>query len=376
MGSSGTKQELEPEKINNIIFETLKSLPEDEYTCPQCDLVPEIINIDYTNFEITLDCIKHNRQKLSIIDYFQKESQFIYTNKICDVDYRTQKDNKDEEFYYCPIEGCNLNLCGQCSKKHSHRKSLIEIKNRNIKCHHNMIFTKFCKTCKKHLCEREEQKHDKNHIINNFVEPSEEEIESLKNKKKYFEEKIRNYEYSIKLLNTILNTYEKYKNNYFHNLNIINISQNIDNDEVMSLRNKNNNFEKLLIDYINDKYNTELTGEEINVDLSGKKIGNEGLKMLTQINFINLESLNLSRNEISNLEPLQDFKLMKVKKIDLSYNNITDISPLEEAIKKMPRLVNLKLNNNLLQNVDVIKKGAFANIEKLSLDNNKITKKT
>ena len=241
MGSAGVKPETESEKQNSIFLESIKSLPEDQYACPLCDLVPEIKNIDFANFEITLYCPKHDLQKLSIIDYLQKESQNIYTNKVCDLDFRAQNENKDETFYYCPIEDCNLNLCGQCSKKHSHRKTLIEMKNKNSKCHHNNDFSKYCKTCQKHICSKEEKKHDKDHIIQNFIEPTFEEIESLKNKKKALEKKILSYKYSIKLLDIIINTYEKYKTNYFHNLNIINISQDIDNDEIVDLSYKNKN---------------------------------------------------------------------------------------------------------------------------------------
>ena len=108
----------------------------------------------------------------------------------------------------------------------------------------------------------------------------------MKNKKKAIEKKILSYKYSIKLLDIIINTYEKYKTNYFHNLNIINISQDIDNDEIVDLSYKNKKFEQLLIEYFNEKYRVDLTGEEVNIDLTGKKIGNTGLKMLTKIDIM------------------------------------------------------------------------------------------
>ena len=184
MGSSGTQKELEQERLKSFFHESIKSLPDDQYSCPQCDLVPEIINIDYLGCEIELECSEHGRQKIPIYEYFQKESQFMYTNAICDIDFRAKKDNIDEDFNYC--EKCKLNLCGQCSKKHSHKKSLIELKYKNLKCHHNENYTYFCKTCKIHLCSKEEQKHDKDHIIDTFVEPTLEEIESLKEKKKIY----------------------------------------------------------------------------------------------------------------------------------------------------------------------------------------------
>ena len=270
MGSSGTKKELYSEGIKAMVLESIKSLPEDEYTCQECDLVPEIINIDYATCEITIDCSKHGRQTIPIFDYIQKESQFIYQNAVCDIDYKTQKDNIEEIFNYCPQ--CKINLCGTCSKKHCHKKTLIELKNKNSKCHHNEEFIKFCKTCKKHLCKKEEEKHDKNHIIENFIEPTEEEIESIKDKKKYLQNQIKNYECMIKLLDIILKTHENNKSNYYYNLNIINISQNIKNDEILILRRKNDEFEKLYIEIFNNKYKANINKEDIDIDLTGKKI--------------------------------------------------------------------------------------------------------
>ena len=101
MGSSGDNKELEEERIKKRLLESMKNLPEDQYVCPQCTNVPEIISINYATFEITLDCQTHGRQTIPIDQYFKNESEYLYTNAVCDLDFRLQKENKDETFYYC-----------------------------------------------------------------------------------------------------------------------------------------------------------------------------------------------------------------------------------------------------------------------------------
>jgi len=230
MGSSGANKNLEDKKIKAAI----KNFPEDQYTCPECGLVPEIVNINFEDFMLTLECKDHGRQNIKIDDYFEKEnnSKFLYRNAQCDYDFKIQKDNMEEPFNYC--YECNFNLCGKCSKNHRHKEKnmhKVEVKYKNSKCKHNDEYTKYCQTCKEHLCDKEENEH-KDHIILEFVTPTEGEINIIKNKKKNFEEKIKYYHYMIKLFDTIINTYEEQKSNYFHNLNIVNICQNIVNDEL------------------------------------------------------------------------------------------------------------------------------------------------
>ena len=72
MGSSGAKTDLDPEKIKSIFLESIKSLPEDQYLCPECDLVPEIINIDYIESEIDLECPKHGKKKFQYSNILKK----------------------------------------------------------------------------------------------------------------------------------------------------------------------------------------------------------------------------------------------------------------------------------------------------------------
>ena len=75
--------------------------------------------------------------------------------------------------------------------------------------------------------------------------------------------------------------------------------------------------------------------------------------------FTNLDVLNLSNNNISNIPDIS--KLINLISLDLSYNNISDISPLE----KSKTILDLNLDNNNISEIDFI-----LNMYSLNLSNN------
>ena len=97
--------------------------------------------------------------------------------------------------------------------------------------------------------------------------------------------------------------------------------EDIQEDESIIL-NKLNNLQKKVIDFLNVKLTMNMTGEEIKIDLNNKNIGNIELNLLSCIEFKNLEVMNLSHNNISDIESLKDFYFPKLKKLDLSSNKI------------------------------------------------------
>ena len=88
------------------------------------------------------------------------------------------------------------------------------------------------------------------------------------------------------------------------------------------------------------------------------------------VNFKNLEELNLSHNNISDIKPLLLFK--KLKKVDLSFNNINDIKPLKEIIQNNENIVHINLENNKINNVNILKEINFSRTIQINLDNNNI----
>ena len=59
-------------------------------------------------------------------------------------------------------------------------------------------------------------------------------------------------------------------------------------------------------------------------------ISQNDLKLFSLIEFPNLESINLSNNELSDINILNNFNLSNVKSIDLSFNKIKDLFPLKD----------------------------------------------
>ena len=119
--------------------------------------------------------------------------------------------------------------------------------------------------------------------------------------------------------------------------------------------NKIDRLEKKIKEYFNLKFGVELKGNEIKINLNGKNIGNIEFNLFTALEFKNLEEIDLSNNNISNIEALKDFSAPKLKKIDLSFNKISNIKVLKELSQDKKDLENINLRNNLNEDFAVLK---------------------
>ena len=152
---------------------------------------------------------------------------------------------------------------------------------------------------------------------------------------------------------------------------------------------------QLLIQKFNQRFNVNVRDNEISeLDLINKNIGDEGLKNLCKINFNKLEILNLSGNNISDINILKIAKFKGLKELNLNNNKISDMKVLENIqfhkleklylgnneisdINKLEKvnfkeLKELYLNNNNISDIKILEKLNFEKLETLSLDNNKI----
>ena len=118
--------------------------------------------------------------------------------------------------------------------------------------------------------------------------------------------------------------------------------------EIGILLNKLNFLKKHILDFLNIKLNVSITGKEKNLDLNNKNIGNFELMLIIEIISDNLESINLSHNNISDVRPLGYLK--NLKRIDLSYNNLKDFPFNSVKIKKNnpspSKNISFNLDNN------------------------------
>ena len=122
----------------------------------------------------------------------------------------------------------------------------------------------------------------------------------------------------------------------------------------------------------NAKYKTEITEDIEELDVLGKKIGDEGLKILCGVKFTKLGQFLLEENEISNIDVLAKNNLGKnLIALDLSSNKISSINVLAKV--NFPALNHLFLNSNQISSIDILGKANFPNLKELNLSANKIS---
>jgi len=230
MNKEGNKDNLKDE---------ISKIPNDQYACPKenCKLVPEINNINYESGKLEINCPTHGRINIDIKDYFKQEIKNIYYSSVCKISKIQQKDYLSENkifSYDCKNKEIYCFYCKNDLKKNA-QKSFIKVNEINDKCHEHLKNNeKYCFQCQKHFCS------DKNCIcthkddIEEIRKANKEDIERIKDKKiKLIKNKeVKEVqEYLIKLLDTLIDIYEKHPHNYFNTINIKNVSRNILNQK-------------------------------------------------------------------------------------------------------------------------------------------------
>ena len=237
-----------------------------------------------------------------------------------------------------------------------------------------------------------------------------------------YDNKMNNYRVGV--FNQIIKKYEKDPSNYDNLVNIMNIIDNItykiyknddfciygSNDfiydyeykereylkEFKKMQQKIKILESKILEVLNAKLKVNLKGNELKINLNGKNVGDFDLSLLCSVEFKNVEEMDLSNNNISsldeindwnfpnlkkldfshnkikNIEPLKKLPSINFRRIDLSFNQIENINPIGEVIKKNRHLEEINLKNNRIKNVEELKKNISYNMMVVNLDNNNI----
>ena len=187
---------------------------------------------------------------------------------------------------------------------------------------------------------------------------------------------------------------QKYKKGAFLNYAIkefirLNNNNNINNNNkneitLNEIKDKNNsNIKEIKNDkldlgcfFLGDKGLNDLKINKMNelkelkeLDLSVNNISN--IKILTKIEFVNLEILNLSFNKISDINILEKANLKQLKELYLNYNQIIDIKVLEKV--KFNKIKIINLSHNLISDITILEKVNFKELKELNLYYNKIS---
>ena len=382
-----------PDKL--VEYEDIIKIPNDQYTCTECSLVPEILKIDYEYNEIEIKCRDHGTKKLSIKDYFIESSFHSYYNYKCQNCNKSQKEfysheiNNEENDYiqnyvifkYC--YDCQNILCPNCSQKHKHNNEqhLLPVNLLNNKCRKHFEednFNIYCVTCAENICNYTRETDHAEHFIELIprLNPKEENINIIINKNNLIRKNIELLEYLYKINNTIITTYKVSKCNYFHNLNVGHLFDSIKKSfhsfeaglKELFTKLKNRQRNKLLI--INKKFNLKLTGNENKINLNNKNLTIKDLEVFQGLKMPYVEELSLQNNYINNINVLEYFDIPNVKWINLSYNKIKDISSLKNISLRMPKVEKINLKSNNIENIDVLINDMFPHIMEINIQNN------
>ena len=310
---------------------------EDSYTCPKCLLTPRIISL-YRN-TIQLCCPIHGNMSLDLDTYMDKFSQYSYFGQICGF-CNSNKQNSDQNiFKYC--YDCNKVICYQCIHTHQNNfpghNILIPSKLYNTKCyiHKGQNYEEYCYTCQKNICNAcfdEHKEHDRESLLGLDEDIVEGDISIIDLRKQFLEDvrnklmkEINQINNCLRFYNLVINTKLSLPNNGYHVQNINVLARDLDSlyeykdkakeienleKEIDSLKSLEQVRDKYISDF-NKKYSTNITKDDTKLDLTNKNLKNDGLKMLTRINFPNLKELILSNNDISSFKCLYHSNLKK-----------------------------------------------------------------
>ena len=118
------------------------------------------------------------------------------------------------------------------------------------------------------------------------------------------------------------------------------------------------------------KQKYKIKGDETEIDLTNEKIGDNGLEILSTIEFEEAKNLSLDDNSLINIKPLRTMKLSQLLVLNLDNNQISDLSVLAQV--KFYQLQKLWLNNNNIKDISVFENVKFNFLQGLWLNNNSI----
>ena len=350
--------------INNINYE---EIPSDEFLCPRCDRVPEILNITNKG-EIKFKCKRHGINIKPLKEYL--ESIII----ICSICKKSHNEEEQEEFRYC--YDCEKYFCRQCYNiEHSNTKHTYivetEKKDKSNK-YSKKYFTYFCENCQENFTREELGTNHKDH---NKIK-----ISSLENEYNESENMIR--EKNEKLLNIIkfnkfiLNTSRNFKNNYFHLKSVINLGKLIKKTNERKLEDVECALYELDQKIANSKKPIEelekskisIKRKETSLHLQNREIDLKIFKLITEIKFYQLKEINLSGNNLKDITPLYKMSLPFLEYLNMSHNNIEEIGPIAKLNSK--KLKEIFLHYNKIKNLEAFLDSNFRKLEILRVEEN------
>jgi Leucine-rich repeat (LRR) protein len=115
--------------------------------------------------------------------------------------------------------------------------------------------------------------------------------------------------------------------------------------------------------------NIYITKKETALQLRNKNLKDEEFKLISLIKFNQLKEINLSENNIKNIEPFRKMNLPYLEYLDMSNNKIVHVNPISEINSKV--LKEIYLQNNEIFDFSPLFCAEFPKLELLRIDNNR-----
>jgi len=341
-----------------------------EFLCCKCGEIPEALKVHLDNSKIELNCRKCGIYEILIDDYYNEISKKNYFKKCSNC----EKEGLNNEYFYCLT--CNNIYCESCkNKKHSDHTFIEEKEKKRICIRHNKEFKYFCFDCQENFCEEEKEVEHKEHEITHFSD-FKKSMNDIKNEIMKINKELNNL---VDLNETILKYSEnlKYKECYLNS--IINMGKSIkegnernSKDTRCLLNGLSKDIDNSLksIDSLIDHKQILLKRNEKYLYLNNKELDDLDFKYISQIRFNQLKEIDISENNITNVEPFKKMSLPFLEFLNLSYNKINKIEPVTKL--KSYKLQYIFLQRNNIEDIETFLESYFPSLKILRVEDNNI----
>ena len=368
-------------------FEIMEEIPKDQFLCPLCENIPIIKNVHTDNGHIELICKYHGILDYTIKDYAMamKDSMFTYFKMKCG-HCNKEQGAEGPMFKYCSY--CKLDLCEECvnrfdlrglDHRRNHLDFCIDVNEKNHKCleHIKAEFTEYCYDCQENICEKEKTERHRGHYKVNLFTLYDQSAKY----KALIVEKNRILSDIIRFNQLILNSYDKFPDNFFHLQSVINIGKSLEEENKRNGKEmenmiyhleKSHKAQQEALAKLNEDFQIDFEGKELKLSLRGRKLGDIGFHLLSKIQFTDLKDIDVSNNSISNISDLNNMVLPHLEFINLSENKITDVEPIAKLDSK--NLKEIFLQDNRIKDFSPFLRSNFPSLERLRIENNNFNK--
>ena len=347
-------------ELNNGIEDNIEVL------CPQCGNIPEILKIHTDNGKIELDCNECGEYEISINDYYEKLSKNNYFKK-CD-------SCENEKIYYCSY--CKKHYCETCKNTNHNRHECFKLDEKKTTCYnHNKEFKYYCLNCQENICEDEKEVEHNGHEIKEIKDIKEFLLDyQINDNLKNINDELRNL---VNFNELILKNIEIFRENKLYLNSIKNMGKSFEEgnnrktqDTKWLLKELSKGIkisEKAIQELIRSK-RVHLYRKDKFIHLSERGLEDQHFNYFSQIRFNQLKEIDLSKNELKNIQPIKRMSLPFLEFLNLSHNKITDIEPVTKLNSKM--LQYIFLQKNLINNIESFLDSDFPKIKILRAEDN------